>query len=380
VAAVFASMLVLLPLATANSASAQTPQGVGLGITPIYPSLVIVGQTGVAAQLSIINNSTGVGPVTLTGITLNPSCLDLVCATPDPGVLQFSPTGVGVGGVCNTVGFTITPGLNGTATFTPAVPVVLNPPDALSALDTCLITFSFDVLKTPTLDGAASAGIQTRGYATTTGFAFTILAERLEGTGTGTSITTVGLRETAVTTRASGQITLGTPISDTATLTGGFNPTGTMTFTLFGPDNVECSGEPIFTSTRPVTGNGDYVSAPFVPTVTGTYQWIAHYSGDANNGPAGPTACQDALEAVLVQAQVITTTTTTTRPPAVTTTLPQGSPQVGSSTTVVPPPLVRTGSNLMPLAGLAALLLVIGAHLVAMSMRRRRNLFGWPTW
>ena len=369
----FASVLLVLPLATANVASAQVAQGVGLGITPIYPSLVIVGQTGVAAQLSIINNSTGVGSVTLTEITLNPSCLDLVCATPDPGVLQFSPTGIGVAGTCNGVGFTITPGLNGRAVFTPTTPVILTPPSAVSDLDTCLITFSFNVLKTPALDGdTVSPGIQTRGYSTTTGFAFTAAAERLEGTGTGTSITTVGLRETVLTTRASGQIPLGSQITDTATLTGGSNPTGTMTFNLFGPDNAVCSGAPIFTSTRPVTGNGDYVSAPFTPTAAGTYRWVALYSGDANNGPAGPTACADTLEAVLVSAQATTTTTV----PLVTTTLPQ----VGSVTSVAPPPLARTGSNLPAMAAVAALLLAFGGHLVAVSMRRRRDIFGWPTW
>jgi hypothetical protein len=366
----FAAVLLFLPLATANSASAQVQQGVGLGITPIYPSLVIVGDTGVAAQLSIINNSTGVGSVTLTEITLNPSCLDLVCATPDPGVLQFSPTGIGVGGTCDTVGFTITPGLNGRAVFTPATPVILTPPGP-GDLDTCLITFSFNVLKTPTLDGdAVSPGIQTRGYATTTGYAFTDAAERLEGTGTGTSITTVGLRETAVTTRASGTIPLGSAITDTATLTGGFNPTGTMTFTLYGPNNATCTGASIFTSVTPVVGNGSYVSAPFVPVFVGTYRWIALYSGDLNNGPAGPTLCNDALEAVLVSAQQVTTTI-----PPVTTTLP---PQIGSVTSVPTPPLARTGSNLPAMAAVATLLLAFGAHLVTMSVRRRKE--GWPSW
>ena len=61
-----------------------------------------------------------------------------------------------------------------------------------------------------------------------------------------------------------------------------------MTFTLFGPDNTECAGPPNSTSAHPVTTNGDYPSAPFTPTLVGTYRWIAHYSGDANNGPAGP--------------------------------------------------------------------------------------------
>ena len=125
-AAVFALVLLLVPLALATLVSAQIAQASGWGSRRSTLSLVIVGQTGVAAQLSIINNSTGVGPVTLTEITLNPSCLDLLCVTPDLGVLQLSATGLGVAGVCNGVSFTVTPGVGGAFIFTPAVPVVLD--------------------------------------------------------------------------------------------------------------------------------------------------------------------------------------------------------------------------------------------------------------
>ena len=34
-------------------------------------------------------------------------------------------------------------------------------------------------------------------------------------------------------------------------------------------------------------GNGTYTTPTgFVPTATGTYQWVAAYSGDSNNNPA----------------------------------------------------------------------------------------------
>jgi hypothetical protein len=43
----------------------------------------------------------------------------------------------------------------------------------------------------------------------------------------------------------------------------------------------------------PVAGNGDYTTAlGFTPTLPGTYQWVATYSGDANNEPAS-TSCGD---------------------------------------------------------------------------------------
>jgi hypothetical protein len=89
-------------------------------------------------------------------------------------------------------------------------------------------------------------------------------------------------------------------IFDTADLEGGIAPTGNLTFRLYGPDNASCSGEPIFSSTVPVDGNGSYNSDPFAPTVAGTYRWRVSYSGDANNQPAGPTGCRDPTETVLI--------------------------------------------------------------------------------
>ncbi|MGN6368616.1 MAG: SdrD B-like domain-containing protein [Phycisphaerae bacterium] len=71
----------------------------------------------------------------------------------------------------------------------------------------------------------------------------------------------------------------GDKLTDTATLSGGFNPTGTITFTLTGPANTV-----VDTETVPVNGNGPYSTpAGFVPTVVGTYTWSATYNGDGNN-------------------------------------------------------------------------------------------------
>jgi len=74
---------------------------------------------------------------------------------------------------------------------------------------------------------------------------------------------------------------------------GPAGPTGTMTYSLFGPGNMTCAGAPTFVSTRTVAGNGSYLSAPFSPTVSGVYQWVVSYSGDANNF-AATTYCSDA--------------------------------------------------------------------------------------
>src|SRR5205823_3665243 len=93
----------------------------------------------------------------------------------------------------------------------------------------------------------------------------------------------------------------------TATLAGGRNPTGTMTFTLFGPGDTACA-TPIFTSPRPATGNGAVTSGAFTANAAGTYRWIASYSGDANN-VAVTTACPDPAEADPVAKATPTLTT-----------------------------------------------------------------------
>jgi hypothetical protein len=94
----------------------------------------------------------------------------------------------------------------------------------------------------------------------------------------------------ALSDQASATVPLGGALSDTATVSG-VNPIGAITFSLFPMDNFgRCIGSPIFTSTKPVNGNGSYTSDSFTPSARGVYQWIASYSGDGyNNGAA--TSC-----------------------------------------------------------------------------------------
>lgn len=120
-------------------------------------------------------------------------------------------------------------------------------------------------------------------------------------------------------------------VTNTATLGAGVNPTGVITFRLFGPDNLLCAGTPIFTSVKAVTGNGTYTSDPFVPTSPGRYQWKVAYSGDSNNAKAF-TICSDGANFLTVAPALPTTpappppttapTTTTTTPTTTTTAAP----------------------------------------------------------
>jgi hypothetical protein len=80
-------------------------------------------------------------------------------------------------------------------------------------------------------------------------------------------------------------VTLGTSpvtLKDTAVLSGGYYETGTITFTLYLGSSL------VDTETVSVSGNGSYTTPtgytlPTTGSVTGTYQWDASYSGDANN-------------------------------------------------------------------------------------------------
>src|SRR3989440_8258238 len=98
---------------------------------------------------------------------------------------------------------------------------------------------------------------------------------------------------------ASGSVAAGGQVSDVAHLTLGTNPTGTISFTLYSDAGCTISGS-VFTSSATVSGNGDYASGPFTATQAGTYHWRASYSGDGNKNAAGPTACADPAEAVVV--------------------------------------------------------------------------------
>src|SRR5262249_10371150 len=112
---------------------------------------------------------------------------------------------------------------------------------------------------------------------------------------------------TALTTTPSpGSATVGSVVKDTASLTGGFSPSGSITFKLY--PTSDCSANPVDTETVGVSGNNGYQTPTgYTPVVTGVYQWVASYSGDANNAPA-TSACGS--EQVTVGAASPTLTTT----------------------------------------------------------------------
>ncbi len=117
--------------------------------------------------------------------------------------------------------------------------------------------------------------------------------------GYGSEPETVSKASPAITTTPGGSVTCGgmVKLTDTAALSGGYNPTGTITFYLFAPGITPngTDSNNVYTDTVTVNGDGTYTTSMgtnpggYAPTTTGTYQWLAVYSGDGNNNGASGT-------------------------------------------------------------------------------------------
>ena len=107
-------------------------------------------------------------------------------------------------------------------------------------------------------------------------------------------------------------VTLGTStviLTDSATLSGGNSPTGSITFTLFHNGGTT----PVDTETVTVSGNGTYTTPtgftlPTTGTVIGTYQWHASYSGDGSNNPVSENNAANEQVTVSAASPAISTT------------------------------------------------------------------------
>jgi hypothetical protein len=141
----------------------------------------------------------------------------------------------------------------------------------------------------------------------------------------------------SLTTQATATVVLGTSISDVATISNGYFPSGgiapgTVTFKLYGPF---AAGDTITSTSCVDTGTGANLIAgatstvaasrstgttatatatAFTPTAPGKYAWVASYAGNSQNDPASGT-CGDANEAsVVTRAPASLTTAQTLRP------------------------------------------------------------------
>jgi len=105
---------------------------------------------------------------------------------------------------------------------------------------------------------------------------------------------------TIVTTPSETSGSVGDLLNDTADLEGGSNYTGhgEITFSLYGPDDPTCAGNPAYTETVTADHNGnDYATTNSTVTAdrAGTWNWTASFSGDDNNNPAISTCGEESV-------------------------------------------------------------------------------------
>jgi hypothetical protein len=167
-------------------------------------------------------------------------------------------------------------------------------------------------------------------------------------TGSGGAVTRVTLTvlpysPTITTTPSPSAVALGTSpvlLTDQATLSGGYRPKGTITFSLYNGGST-----PIYTDVVNANGDGVYGTGtqgnnPGVQVAaTGTFQWTATYSGDSNN-----KAAQDqggATEQAVVSPGLSNPIPglPPTGPPPVVPTLPLPPPPQTPPTAPPPPPV-----------------------------------------
>ncbi len=105
----------------------------------------------------------------------------------------------------------------------------------------------------------------------------------------------VGKASPTISTSATDGTLPGASIHDVATVKGlTDDATGTVAFSLWA--NATCTGVPVFTDTKPLgavaSHQASVTSASFTVVNAGDYNWVASYSGDANNDSA-TGACGD---------------------------------------------------------------------------------------
>jgi hypothetical protein len=295
-AGVAATFLVGIPSAFASA---------GLAVAPSFPANVSVGQTGLPASLSITNESTSpddTSNITLSTIALVPACGSTTsvgngncpAASADPGVFLVSAGTGDAASACAGITFTVkvTDTSTGRVAFTPSTSVVL------TQNATCTIDYTINVLKLPT----HSLGTPPPNTATTEQFAYSAGTNGLghAAASVGSSSTVVAKAAPTIVTTASAAVTIGGAVTDAARLGNGFSPTGTITYSLYGPGDAMCLNTPAFTVNQNVgRGNATYTSPAFTPTLPGAYSWVATYNGDGNNA-AFTEACGSTNESVTV--------------------------------------------------------------------------------
>src|SRR5271166_1026627 len=189
-----------------------------------------------------------------------------------------------------TVGSSITDQATVSGGFSPTGTVTFNLYNNSTASGTPLVTFANVAL----VNGVATSP----GYtATATGTDYWVAT--YNGNSNNNSVSSAPTAEPVTITPATPAIntsqqpasaTVGSSIADQATVSGGFSPTGTVTFNLY--NNSTASGTPLVTFANVALVNGVATSPGYTATATGTDYWVATYNGNSNNNSvsSAPTA------------------------------------------------------------------------------------------
>ncbi len=294
VALVVVTTVLVVPIVLAGTALSIGPN------IPANNAAVTVGDTNVASTLSITNNSNGTQSTGTVGITT-------ATLTVASGVFSVSATGTGdvTTPACSGSTWNVTGG-PAIFTFTPTSAINLTSTGADAVHAVCQIDFTVNVLSRPATEpttySSTVAGIWSGDNVTPA-----------SGSGAGTATINPASPTIATTTSPSAGGT-GATLKDSATLTGASNLTGagTITFYLFAP-GVTCAtngtGAVYSEVVSGINAAGPWTTATgkIPPQVAGTYQWVAVFSGDANNSGAH-SACGD--EPVVITASPTIATTT----------------------------------------------------------------------
>ncbi|HXW36993.1 MAG TPA: hypothetical protein VEJ36_03710 [Nitrososphaerales archaeon] len=219
----------------------------------------------------------------------------LLLSATDPGGADLSVTITNTGGIA----------VNVTDLFVTEPDGVLYPPSGVSFSSPLGTNPNTDpALPLPIAAGETVEGILTPDSVAQSG-SYSIRVLTARGNTFSAIFQTVALSTTLL--PSSNQLAL-TPIYDSANITGGTSPTGSITFYAF--TSSTCSaGSNVYTSQAiAVNGEGQYFSNPsYTPTQAGSYYWQAIYSGDANN-PSITSTCGPSGEVLTVGSNPTVTT------------------------------------------------------------------------
>ncbi len=158
-----------------------------------------------------------------------------------------------------------------------------------------------------------TGGMATSNLYTTTAAGTDYWVATYSGDSNNASVTSVSSAEPVTINPASPMIstsqlptsaTVGSSIADQATVIGGYNPTGTVTFNLY--NNPNGTGTPLFADTEPLSG-GTATSKGYTATAVGTDYWVATYNGDSNNNPVSSGAASEPVTIIATASPVINT-------------------------------------------------------------------------